>query len=85
MWQHGGAVVSTVSGVSLIGDSKLPVGVNVSVNGLRQTCDLPRLYPASYPLAAVVWWYIPELDKWKKTDVWMFNRHVWKLVRSDFK
>lgn len=52
MWQHGGAVVSTVSGVSLIGDSKLPVGVNVSVNGLRQTGDLPRLYPRLLPFGS---------------------------------
>lgn len=45
-------MVSTVSGVSLIGDSKLPVGVNVSVNGLRQTGDLPRLYPRLLPFGS---------------------------------
>merc|ERR1712237_17615 len=53
----------TLIGVRLIGDSKLPVGVNVLVDGclslcclsicaLRLTGDQPRVYSASRPMAA---------------------------------
>ena len=46
------------TGVRLIGDSKLPVGVNVTMNGcscssaLRYAGDLSRMYPSSCPMWA---------------------------------
>ena len=46
-------------GIRLIGDSKLALGVNVSVSGCLSLCvalrwigDLPRAYPASHPMSA---------------------------------
>lgn len=73
-----------VSGVRLIGDCKLAVGVNLSVNAYlflcvsRQPGNLSRVYPAFHTVAAGLDSSLhhphnPELDKRRKIDVWQWT------------
>lgn len=61
-------------GVKFVGDSKLTIGVKVSVDGylsvltLQQTDDLSRVYSTSRPMTAGIGSCDPGLDKQKKMD-----------------